>query len=442
MDKPTQPLISLRGIGRVFRAEDVETHALSGIELEIRSRRFLSIEGPSGCGKSTLLSILGLLDTPTSGSYTLDGRSVESLSSAERARVRRKQIGFIFQGFNLIGDLSVYENVELPLTYLGLPTQGAARPRGRRARARADEPPQEAHARPALGRPAAARRGGPSGGQQAADPAGRRAHRQPRLEERRAGDGAARPSCTKRARPCAWSPTIRATRSSRTSACACSTAACTTPSAARGGRRCARWLETCASASAAPALARLRERRGADARARRRRGQRDLLDHERRDAERPAVEGPRRRSSAWTCASAASTAIRAASTPGAIRRLEAADARRSPTSTRSHCEQVLPDRPRRAADRDRAARDAERLRAARRARAARPRRSTRRRVCPERRAAIMLGERLWQERYGGDVGTRRPHGRGQRRAGDGRRHHGRRAVVPLSPGRDASSRST
>jgi putative ABC transport system ATP-binding protein len=120
MDQKAQALIDLAGIGRVFRGEEVETHALSNVDLEIREGAFLSIEGPSGCGKSTLLSILGLLDAPTSGRYTLNGRSVESLSTVERARVRRQQIGFIFQGFNLIGDLSVYENVELPLTYIGL----------------------------------------------------------------------------------------------------------------------------------------------------------------------------------------------------------------------------------------------------------------------------------------------------------------------------------
>jgi putative ABC transport system ATP-binding protein len=120
MDKAQQPLIRMQGIGRVFRTEDVETHALSEVDLEIHSGAFLSIEGPSGCGKSTLLSILGLLDTPTTGRYELNGRPVDGLSTAERARVRRQQIGFIFQGFNLIGDLSVYENVELPLTYLGV----------------------------------------------------------------------------------------------------------------------------------------------------------------------------------------------------------------------------------------------------------------------------------------------------------------------------------
>jgi putative ABC transport system ATP-binding protein len=123
MDESTQPLIRLQSIGRVYRTEDLETHALSNIDLEIRSGTFLSIEGPSGCGKSTLLSILGLLDAPSSGNYWLDGRAVEGLSAAQRARARRQQIGFVFQGFNLIGELSVSENVELPLSYLGVPTQ-------------------------------------------------------------------------------------------------------------------------------------------------------------------------------------------------------------------------------------------------------------------------------------------------------------------------------
>jgi putative ABC transport system ATP-binding protein len=123
MDESTQPLIRLQSIDRVYRTEDVETHALCRIDLEIRSGSFLSIEGPSGCGKSTLLSILGLLDAPSSGSYWLAGRAVEGLSAAERARARRQQIGFVFQGFNLIGELSVSENVELPLSYLGVPAQ-------------------------------------------------------------------------------------------------------------------------------------------------------------------------------------------------------------------------------------------------------------------------------------------------------------------------------
>jgi putative ABC transport system ATP-binding protein len=114
------PLINLDGVTKVFYAEEVETHALSKVTLDINPGEYVSIEGPSGCGKSTLLSILGLLDSPTSGSYTLNGNSVESLKHSDRARIRNREIGFIFQSFNLIGDLSVYENVELPLTYRGM----------------------------------------------------------------------------------------------------------------------------------------------------------------------------------------------------------------------------------------------------------------------------------------------------------------------------------
>jgi putative ABC transport system ATP-binding protein len=120
MAKSDQPLIRLEGVTKVFYTDEVETHALSGIELEIRSGEYVSIAGPSGCGKSTLLSILGLLDSPSNGSYSLNGKSVEKLSLPERARIRNQEIGFIFQSFNLIGDLTVYENVELPLTYRGM----------------------------------------------------------------------------------------------------------------------------------------------------------------------------------------------------------------------------------------------------------------------------------------------------------------------------------
>jgi putative ABC transport system ATP-binding protein len=117
----SEPLIALAGIKKVFYTDEVETHALSDIHLEIRKGEYLAIAGPSGCGKTTLLSILGLLDSPTDGSYTLDGQPVSRLTASERARVRNRQIGFIFQAFNLIGDLTVYENVELPLTYRGMP---------------------------------------------------------------------------------------------------------------------------------------------------------------------------------------------------------------------------------------------------------------------------------------------------------------------------------
>ena len=110
-------LISLSGITKVFQTEDVETHALADVNFEIRKGEYIAISGPSGCGKTTLLSILGLLDSASGGRYMLDGESVASLAPAERARVRNRQIGFIFQAFNLIGDLTVFENVELPLTY-------------------------------------------------------------------------------------------------------------------------------------------------------------------------------------------------------------------------------------------------------------------------------------------------------------------------------------
>ncbi len=116
-----QHLIKLEGVTKVFLTDEVETHALSGIHLAILKGEYVSIAGPSGCGKSTLLSILGLLDTPTDGEYVLNGRPVQGLSLAERARIRNREIGFIFQSFNLIGDLTVYENVELPLTYRGMP---------------------------------------------------------------------------------------------------------------------------------------------------------------------------------------------------------------------------------------------------------------------------------------------------------------------------------
>jgi len=116
-----QPLIRLESVTKKFLTDEVETHALSGIHLEIHSGEWVSISGPSGCGKSTLLSILGLLDSPSDGSYWLNERPVDGLKMGERSRIRNREIGFIFQAFNLIGDLSVYENVELPLTYRNMP---------------------------------------------------------------------------------------------------------------------------------------------------------------------------------------------------------------------------------------------------------------------------------------------------------------------------------
>src|ERR1700752_1223718 len=120
MSSNGHPIIKLDGVTKVFFTDEVETHALSGIHMEIAKGEYVSIAGPSGCGKSTLLSILGLLDSPTEGQYTLNNRPVAELAASERARVRNREIGFIFQSFNLIGDLSVFENVELPLTYRGM----------------------------------------------------------------------------------------------------------------------------------------------------------------------------------------------------------------------------------------------------------------------------------------------------------------------------------
>jgi putative ABC transport system ATP-binding protein len=120
MNTMGQALIRLEGISKAFYTDEVETHALSGIHLEINKGDYVSISGPSGCGKSTLLSLLGLLDTPTDGEYWLNDRAVADLSLADRARIRNLEVGFIFQSFNLIGDLTVIENVELPLTYRGM----------------------------------------------------------------------------------------------------------------------------------------------------------------------------------------------------------------------------------------------------------------------------------------------------------------------------------
>jgi putative ABC transport system ATP-binding protein len=115
-----ETLIKLDGVTKVFVTDEVETHALAGIHMDIKKGEYVAISGPSGCGKSTLLAILGLLDSPSDGSYTLKGKPVENLKLSERARIRNREIGFIFQAFNLIGDLTVYENVELPLTYRGM----------------------------------------------------------------------------------------------------------------------------------------------------------------------------------------------------------------------------------------------------------------------------------------------------------------------------------
>lgn len=120
MATPNGTLIKMEGVSKVFYTDELETYALSAIDLEIKKGEYLAIAGPSGCGKSTLLAILGLLDSPTEGNYLLNGQPVSSLKISDRSRIRNREIGFIFQAFNLIGDLTVYENVELPLTYRGM----------------------------------------------------------------------------------------------------------------------------------------------------------------------------------------------------------------------------------------------------------------------------------------------------------------------------------
>jgi len=122
MDENGNSLIKLEGVKKVFFTNEVETHALAGVHLNITKGEYVSIAGPSGCGKSTLLSLIGLLDTPTDGKYWLNGKAVEELGLGERSRIRNREVGFIFQSFNLIGDLNVFENVELPLTYRGMPS--------------------------------------------------------------------------------------------------------------------------------------------------------------------------------------------------------------------------------------------------------------------------------------------------------------------------------
>ena len=166
-------LIRLEGVTKVFRTDEVETHALSEIDLEIQKGEYVAISGPSGCGKSTLLSILGLLDSPNAGNYWLDGKPVANLSVNERTRIRNCEIGFIFQAFNLIGDLTVHENVALPLTYRGMVSAERER-RVRQSLERVGLAHRMRHYPcSTLRRRTTARRRGPRAGGRAVHPAGR-----------------------------------------------------------------------------------------------------------------------------------------------------------------------------------------------------------------------------------------------------------------------------
>ena len=179
--------------------------------MDIGRGEYVSVSGPSGCGKSTFLSVLALLETPTSGHYWLNGRRTDQLTPADRARVRSLDVGLIFQSFNLIGDMSVYENVEYPLTLRGASAQERASAGGRRARPGRHDQRAQAAARSALGRPPAARSHRPGDRRTAAHPARRRADRQPGFEDRRRADGGAVGAARRMGPPCASPRTTRST---------------------------------------------------------------------------------------------------------------------------------------------------------------------------------------------------------------------------------------
>ncbi len=177
MSDSNSTLIKMDGIKKVFYTDEVETHALSEIHLTINKGEYISIAGPSGCGKSTLLSILGLLDSPSDGSYTLNGQPVSKLTISERTRIRNREIGFIFQAFNLIGDLTVYENVELPLTYRGTGAAERKQKVQHALRACRHGPSVAPLSFAAFRRSAAARGGGSRSSRRSADSDGGRADR-------------------------------------------------------------------------------------------------------------------------------------------------------------------------------------------------------------------------------------------------------------------------
>jgi len=186
MENGSEALIRLDQVSKVFITDEVETHALAGIHFELKKGEYLSIAGPSGCGKSTLLAILGLLDTPSDGVYYLNGKPVTGLKLSERARIRNREIGFIFQAFNLIGDLTVYENVELPLTYRGMPGSERKR-RVQEALERVGMSHRMKHYPRSFPAANSSAWRWPAPSRRPADSAGRRANRQPGFGQWRSG---------------------------------------------------------------------------------------------------------------------------------------------------------------------------------------------------------------------------------------------------------------
>jgi putative ABC transport system ATP-binding protein len=225
-------MLKLSSLRKAYRTESVETTALDNIDLQIDAGEFVAIMGPSGCGKSTLLNIIGLLDRPTAGNYSLEGREVARLTENELTDIRKRRIGFIFQNFNLIDELSVRENVELALLYHGI----SASERKSRVDAVLDKvgigAPRRPPPEPVVGWPAAARRRRARGGRGAADDPRRRTDRQPRHRARRGSHADAARASTTTARQSSWSRTRRHTPTMPAAPSTCSTAACSSKPAA------------------------------------------------------------------------------------------------------------------------------------------------------------------------------------------------------------------
>ena len=203
------PLIRLHKISRRYQMGAETIHALREVSLEIERGEYVAIMGPSGSGKSTLMNLIGCLDTPTSGEYELNGVQVSQMDDNQLAEIRNKEIGFVFQTFNLLPRSDALRNVELPLIYAGMPAEERRQVALEALRNVGPGRPHPSQAQRAVRRPAPARRRGPRAGQPALHPAGRRADRQPRLQDRRGNHGAVRAALAAGQHASSWSRTRR-----------------------------------------------------------------------------------------------------------------------------------------------------------------------------------------------------------------------------------------